>query len=421
MSYNYIERLRDGKLVLLTRNDKKTIYCRYRVKGKRDYDYRTCDTDELVIARSVATDIYDDVRYREKHKLPVNNLPFKQLFELWYDTKKTYLSLSRQRFIEGTVRRYLIPFFKDIKATELDDHKVEEYWSFRMNYYIDGIGVEIVKKAEKSKLSQNKRYKNKKGNVAKTPSQQTLKMEQSLIKEILYWCNRFGHINYLPLVKAPQIQAKHITNRRPAFTRDEWKVLHKHIRKWSSVKPSKSNRVTKQHYHQRQMLRHYVLILCNTGIRIGEARELRWCDIEEMHQDGEDYTVLKIRETTKTGKREVIAMEKCKLYLDRIKKFSEFTKKDDFVFCGYTGKPVASYGKTFQKVLMDCDLLHDNEGKVRTLYSLRHTYATFRLTLGKLTMDEVALNMGTSVNMIEKHYSHVTTRNIADRLTHFVR
>ncbi len=40
-------------------------------------------------------------------------------------------------------------------------------------------------------------------------------------------------------------------------------------------------------------------------------------------------------------------------------------------------------------------------------YSLRHTYATFALLYGRVSVYTLAVNMGTSVDMIEKHYGHV--------------
>ena len=41
------------------------------------------------------------------------------------------------------------------------------------------------------------------------------------------------------------------------------------------------------------------------------------------------------------------------------------------------------------------------------LYSLRHTYATLALTHDKTEIHTLAKQMGTSVGMIEKHYSHL--------------
>ena len=41
------------------------------------------------------------------------------------------------------------------------------------------------------------------------------------------------------------------------------------------------------------------------------------------------------------------------------------------------------------------------------LYSLRHTYATLALEVDKVPIHTLSRQMGTSVAMIEKHYSHL--------------
>ena len=57
----------------------------------------------------------------------------------------------------------------------------------------------------------------------------------------------------------------------------------------------------------------------------------------------------------------------------------------------------------------------DSGGQHRTLYSLRHTYATFALASG-IDIHTLARQMGTSVNMIERHYSKMTATMAAERL-----
>ena len=56
----------------------------------------------------------------------------------------------------------------------------------------------------------------------------------------------------------------------------------------------------------------------------------------------------------------------------------------------------------------------DREGERRTIYSLRHTYATFRLHEG-VNHFVLARNMGTSVKMLEQFYGHTSNRAMARR------
>lgn len=62
----------------------------------------------------------------------------------------------------------------------------------------------------------------------------------------------------------------------------------------------------------------------------------------------------------------------------------------------------------FENFLREHNLLEDpRTGQNRVFYSLRHTYATLALTHDEVPIHTLAKQMGTSVLMIEKHYSHL--------------
>ena len=66
--------------------------------------------------------------------------------------------------------------------------------------------------------------------------------------------------------------------------------------------------------------------------------------------------------------------------------------------------------RLFSKILEETNLLHNREGKRRTLYSLRHTYISMRLMEGA-DIYQIAKNCRTSVEIIEKHYAaHIKNR-----------
>ena len=76
------------------------------------------------------------------------------------------------------------------------------------------------------------------------------------------------------------------------------------------------------------------------------------------------------------------------------------------------GTETRNLRQPFRELLKTADLLKDpRTGKNRTLYSLRHMYATLQLTHSRSTnIHLLAVQMGTSVGMIEKHYSHLIAR-----------
>ena len=124
----------------------------------------------------------------------------------------------------------------------------------------------------------------------------------------------------------------------------------------------------------------------------------------------------------KTGEREVIARNfAVKDYFDRIQSSREnevgrTVKPDEFVFCSRQGKPIGSFKKGFQNLVAKAGVEYDSYGERRTIYSLRHTYATFRLREGTHHF-HLAQNMGTSVKMLEEFYGHVRSRDVAEELT----
>jgi hypothetical protein len=56
-----------------------------------------------------------------------------------------------------------------------------------------------------------------------------------------------------------------------------------------------------------------------------------------------------------------------------------------------------------------------SSGSRRSTYCFRHTYATFRLTEG-VDVYFLAKQMGTSVQMIEDYYGHITPVKNAERI-----
>ena len=74
-----------------------------------------------------------------------------------------------------------------------------------------------------------------------------------------------------------------------------------------------------------------------------------------------------------------------------------------------------AFNGMFGKLMRESGLLQAVVGGRRTLYSLRHTYATEELLAGT-DIHTLSKQMGTSVRMLEAHYSKLTAPMAADRL-----
>jgi integrase len=114
--------------------------------------------------------------------------------------------------------------------------------------------------------------------------------------------------------------------------------------------------------------------------------------------------------------RHLVAASTVATYLDRIRAITKAREPTDYVFTNDTGAPAATlYHSLVEGLLTESGLLMSSSGSRRSTYCFRHTYATFRLTEG-VDVYFLAKQMGTSVQMIEKHYGHVTPVKNADRI-----
>ena len=255
--------------------------------------------------------------------------------------------------------------------------------------------------------------------MGKVPSASVINNHNSALNRVFDEAIERGYVTkfQLPLLRNDGVK----TERRPDFSLEDYTELYKGMRAW--VREARKGNETLL----RQVLREYVLVLANTGIRAGtEGMNLRWQHIEFFEQDDRRYLMLHV--DGKTGKREVIALHNTVRYLDRLRQlnpkwargnFEAFLKKKlpDYVFRVEDKDMTTPFGKMFARLLERLKLLNDpRNGKPRTMYSLRHYYATMALTYNRLTVYTLAKHLGTSVAMIEQHYGHVELRRIAHEI-----
>lgn len=417
--YENAHQLRDGAILLYTRSGrKKTTYqARLKIPGVGGYVIRSLKTADLNAAITEVEDLFYELRAEQKQGLDVKlagNLRFKDLWKRFYDTHETGLSIHRQKLHTAFAKNYFIPYLGEHRVADMADAFVEKYWDWRINFYNP-----VRREAEG-------RDDPIPPNAALVPAQKTLEMEAGMLRQIFRWGKRVGCVKREPWIKPPKVSHTKGVVRRPTFSETEWKRIYEHLREWvkeDMVTAEGKNGGTLHragpnalHRFQREMLRHYVLFLANSGLRPNEAKQLLWRDIrEEQDEDGTPALVIEVAPSTKTGARTVVCREGTGHYLERLKKISKHTAPDNYIFCGFDGKAINNFTNAFKKVLSDMGLLEDRWGKARSVYSLRHFYCTQSLLSG-VPIHMLAKNMGTSVTHIEKHYSHVLTLMQAKQL-----
>lgn len=275
---------------------------------------------------------------------------------------------------KGTIQRYLIPFFGKRDITLIQKKDLMDYRAWRQSYWVTGPGFQET------------------GKTKKAPAPATIKQEHTALRGVFVHGQDLGVVpaNVVALLKHEKNKVK----KRPAFTADEYRTLWLFMRKW--VKESDHPRIIKD----RQLLRDYVLIMTNSGLRKGEARTLKWRDVNIYKSEHGEWVTLQV--SGKTGERLVVCQPGTERYFNRLKKRGHNIGPDDLVFCHEDGLPVGEW-IGFKSLIKAAGLEKDSKGDARTIYSLRHTYATLRLQNGT-NVYWLKKNMGTSVTMIERHY-----------------
>jgi integrase len=203
----------------------------------------------------------------------------------------------------------------------------------------------------------------------------------------------------------------------PGFSREELVKLLEFLATWSLGGERKNHR------EMRLLLRDYVEALLGTGCRSGrESMAMQWRHLE-WHVDsktGQRY--LRIWVSGKTGGRWLIAKHWAIAVFERLALRQGMGNNLDqaitagsqaWVFAISTGVRPTSLHTSFELMLKDAGMrLDPMSGKNRSLYSLRHSYATMSLMDGHLDMHTLAKQMGTSIGMLEQHYSKMTATMI---------
>ncbi|NQZ07026.1 MAG: site-specific integrase [Algicola sp.] len=216
-------------------------------------------------------------------------------------------------------------------------------------------------------------------------------------------------------VQVPILSNKGVAGqRRAAFSKEEYeRVYDAIIRLEQNSRKEKTRQI-------RELLLSYIEFAIHTGIRPDTEMEgITWGDIH-MHRDGHNVvffvTITKGKTTKYTGPREIVCRDKIFGCIDELRERFPDRKPSDLLFRLADGSTTKELGKAFDKAVGDVGLKNSAHG-VRTLYSLRHSYITWQLKSGEVSMEILAKQCGTSVQMIEQHYSHVIPSMFAKELS----
>jgi len=364
----------DGSIVLYKRIDRKKpkFIARIKIPEHRDYIVKSTKTADLSDARRIAERMYYDYETRVRDDLPMSNYTFGRLFR---EFEPRYLRQHQNtkhspEYIKANlnvIRRHFLEFAEKTLVSEINERFIEDYFDWRM----------------------------KRG--VRTPTGSTFHHERTILNHIFKFAVREGHLKVQPSISIPQSKSKP----RPDISLRDYRKIVK------SMKRELDSSVDERIRRSRLYSHVYFLVLANTGIRKGEIAKVKWKDISPAKDLGGKSTVI-IAVSGKTGSRLVVANPSTVDYLQRVHEQrtkelnGEKPSKNELVFCKPNGKPIGEMRKPFERLLEQSGTLYV-DGEKRTIYSLRHTYITMRLSHGT-PIYFLAMNCGTSVEMIEKYY-----------------
>ena len=411
---DYKEELEDGKVLLFTRNG---IFQARFYKGDRSYIYKSLKTKKLDEARKLATKFFYETEYKKSEGLPLQQKSFGDVLREYiahrqqqYDqsqtvttnaSRKGQVSIHMLRQIKR-VSKFLYEYCGNKAVDKIDNTTLIDYIAWRKNFY-HRLPPEAVPR-----------------NAKLNPADMTLVWETTLIKTVLKWSHDKGYRGAKQLPTWSFKADKKIV--RPTFTVPEYKKVYERMREWIREAEGDERRYT------RELVRDYILILANSGMRVGEANNLKEADVEEFtDESGRKNYMFHVK--GKTGKRVVIPRTNAVRYVNRVvqrnklraeelesgterqvrtPKRKRTEDKSGWFFAMYDGNKIITLIDQFDAILASISLSKNRYGEKYSLYSLRHFYAVMALRKN-MSVYSIAANMGTSVQIIQLYYGKQAT------------
>lgn len=259
---------------------------------------------------------------------------------------------AKKTYMDMLVKREMGITLFDIKAKELTKEYIKqeqkradlkmitqqyvETLKTRMRHYLKFVGENTaLTKIKADKFMEYRAFRTKNKSV----TLMTLYNERSTINALYKFGieKKFIDGSYvLQFGKWESITKSGEKIHREMLADGQWSEIYRYMQKWHMAKYVRNEKQAEQ----RKFIREFTLILCNSGIRFGEARKLQWRDIEMYKEDViEDGKKVKKKRAkihlpgvkTKTGKARM-AISRIGATFERLKKLSKHTKDDDYLF-----------------------------------------------------------------------------------------
>jgi integrase len=387
-------------LIVFKRANSDKWQCRYRIKD----EWIRCSTNEYTLESAIqsANMILIEAHVREKLNVAPVSKKFRDVAKLAIQRIETEIAQQEGKAIYKDytmiIKSYLLPVLSNISIEQIKLKELEALEKFR------------IKK------------------MGKVPKRSTILNHNAALKRVFDEAVMHG---FMTEAQRPMLVAKGAKcERRVEFSMEEIKIMLSGFDSW--IEKGKTHSI-----QLRYLLKDYVITLLDTGARPGrELFELKWSNVKFANEHNLIFNI----QMSKTGERRAIAREPTIQALRRIAqrnfdmtleemlnankqehifRYTEFCSKRNGKLNQIPKmvKP-SSFFRMFVGYLKEMNLLVcPITLKSRSFYSIRHTYATFALTYDNVNIHTLAKQMGTSVVMIEKHYSHLDAVKAIEQLS----
>jgi integrase len=387
---NTVIKVLNGKLIVYMRPKSSQWQCRFKLANGKWHSASTNTTD-IEQAKVQAIAIYETTQIKINVGLAITTKTFKQIALDELDNMRRHINAgtakTAYRDYEFAINKYLIPFFG--------------------KYEVGQITTELVADFEAWRTSE----------MGKVPKASTKLNHTSAYNRVINLARERGMITNSHTV--PMLDSKGDKGMaRPAFSEEEVRELLAYLETWQK------SSYTEHTLMMRILCGAYVKFLLHTGVRHGtEALRVRWKNLQWHWIGNKKY--LRVWVSGKTGPRYLIAKREVLEVLEQLIKWQKLDYKnlnsviearlDRLLFVLPDNTQLSHMENIFRNLMVRSHLRLDQSGQNRTLYSLRHTYATQALSKG-VDIHTLAKQMGTSVGMIERHYSKLTPMLKAEML-----
>ena len=270
-----------GHVVLFTRKNSKTWQARIR-RFRGDWVDSSTKERDFEKAKQVACDKYRRMVWLQENDEVDVTRSFKDVANL---TKKHLQADLDAGTGKGVYRHY-------IQAID--------------NYLVPALDNTLVHKVNFEKLVELEKFRRNK--LGKEANRSTITTHNAALNRVF---KTAIEKNYMLAIQVPELRNKgEKPKSRPYFDKSDYSKLVRNLREWGKTGHQRKTQEI------RELLRDYVLIIANTGMRTGEeALSLCWKNIrpikvnEWLNKDASGEQGLELSVSGKTGRRTLIARD----------------------------------------------------------------------------------------------------------------